>query len=305
MIFIKCHHSLTDGMGIITLFAFLNDESFCPKLIPDLKKPSLLQKLMVACYIPIALVIQYSVTIFYDRKKQNQIFHTPDGKNSGESIFMLSKTYDFNDLRKCYKKYEHVTFNNYIMGVVGKSLKEWYAKNGVQDPGDMIMSVPVNMKIFPKRVEDIDLNNGTSVVTIQVPLVDDLKDAIYKSKARFNKYFNLPTLMASLNLQAFFSYVPPGIGRLVYSVVTKDIDFVLSNVSGAREPLYLCNKEIVSITVFLGLFSNVNMNVIINSYNQKVKVQITADRKMQMPPKEFMALVEENLDRNILEAKRD
>ena len=46
LLFIKCHHSLTDGMGILTLFAFLNDDSFCPKSIPDIKMPTLLQKTM-------------------------------------------------------------------------------------------------------------------------------------------------------------------------------------------------------------------------------------------------------------------
>ena len=143
---------------------------------------------MVYLYVPIALAVQYSVTIFYEKKKQNYIFHTPDQRNSGESVFYASKTYNFEDLRKWYKTFDNVTFNHYIMGIVGKSMNDWYAKNGVKNPGDMIMSCPVNMKVFPKRIEDINLNNGTSVITIQVPVVSDLKEAVFEAKKRFKKY---------------------------------------------------------------------------------------------------------------------
>lgn len=80
---------------------------------------------------------------------------------------------------------------------------------------------------------------------------------------------------------------------------------VLSNVAGSREPLFLCNKEIKSITVFLGLFANVNMNIVINSYNGNLRVQMTADKHIQMNPKEFIDLIEQNIDSNILESKID
>jgi len=187
------------------------------------------------------------------------------------------------------------------MGILGKSISDWYAKNGVHNPGDLVMTVPVNMKTLPERVEDINMNNGTSTVTIHLPIVGNLKEAIYTSKERFAKYFKLPTLLAALNLQAFFSYVPPGIGRAFYKFFTKEIDIVLSNVSGAREAMYFCNREILGITVFLGLFSDVGLNIVVNSYNMKVKVQITADRKIQMDPEQLKDFIEANLDEKILE----
>lgn len=59
------------------------------------------------------------------------------------------------------------------------------------------------------------------------------------------------------------------------------------------------------MTVFLGLFSDINLNIVVNSYNMKVKVQITADKKMQMDPTQLKELIEENLDKKILETKAD
>lgn len=135
--------------------------------------------------------------------------------------------------------YDKATFNNYVMGIVGKSIYDWYTLNGAKDLGDLVLTVPVNMKTLPDKVEDINMNNGTSTVTIQLPIVSDLREAIYQSKRRFEKHYTLPTLLATLGLQDFFSYVPPGLGRMIYKYFTKDIDLVLSNVSGAREPLYL------------------------------------------------------------------
>lgn len=238
LLLIKCHHSFTDGMGVITLFAYLNDSSFCPKLVPKLKKISCWQKILVACFVPVALVMQYNVALFFKLKEQNKKIHTPNGKNSGDSVFLCSKTYHFDDLRKCYKQFDKATFNNYVMGILGKSIHDWYGKNGVSNPGDLILTIPVNMKTLPDKVEEINMNNGTSTITIHLPIVKDLKEAIYESKKRFAKFYNLPTLLAALNLQAFFSYVPPGIGRAVYKFFTKDIDIVLSNVNGTKDALY-------------------------------------------------------------------
>lgn len=244
LLFVKCHHSFTDGVGVITLFSYLNDSSFCPKLIPKFKKITLLQKLMVALFVPAALVVQYNVALFFKLKECNKIIHTKDGRNSGESRFLCSKVYDFEDLRKSYKQFDKITFNNYVMGILGKSINDWYSKNGVQNPGDLILTIPVNMKTLPDRVEDINMNNGTSTVTIHLPVYKDLKTAIYTAKTRFDQFYKLPTLLAALNLQAFFSYVPPGIGRAFYKFFTKDIDLVLSNVSGTREALHIANRKI-------------------------------------------------------------
>lgn len=218
-------------------------------------------------------------------------------------MFLTTKTYDFEDLRKCYKQFDKVTFNNYVMGVLGKSIHEWYAKNGVAKPGPLVMSCPVNMKPFPDSIEKVNLNNGTSAITIHLPVVGDLKEAIYTAKERFAKHFNLPTLMAALELQRFFSYVPPGIGRTIYNFCTKDIDLVMTNVKGTVEPLYLCNKKIHSITPFLGLFSNIGLIVVCNSYNEKVSFTISADRHIQMDPTQLRDFIVRNLDDKILELK--
>lgn len=80
----KCHHSMTDGMGIVTLFALLNDEAFKPKLIPKFKGFTWMQKLMVTLFIPVALIQQYSVALFFKLKECNKIIHTPTNKNTGD-----------------------------------------------------------------------------------------------------------------------------------------------------------------------------------------------------------------------------
>jgi NRPS condensation-like uncharacterized protein len=239
LILVKCHHSLTDGIGIISLFSLLNDGSYHPKNVPKFRGFSIWQKLMVSIFVPMALIMQCSVTLFFKLKDCNRIIHTPDRKNTGDNVFLTTPLYDFADLRKCYKKFDKVTFNNFLMGIVGKSIHQWYAKNGVDEPGSLIVSCPVSMKGFPESIKDVNLNNCTSAVTVQLPIVNDLKQAIYTSKERFAKHFKLPTLIAALEFQKFFSLVPPGIGKALYTIFTQDIDLVLTNVSGTKEPLYI------------------------------------------------------------------
>lgn len=236
---LKCHHSLTDGAGIITLFAFLNDDSLCPKMMPKFKEFSYLQAILLTLFTPISLLWQCSVVWFHKAKEVNKMLHTPDRTLSGDSIFLKTKTFDFKDIRKCYKKFEGATFNNYVMGVLSKSIHSWYEKNGLESPQDLIMSCPVSMKTLPKSIEDINLNNYTSSVTIKLPVMKDLSESIKVTRKRFSTFFKFYHLVPTVNFQKLFRYIPKRIGSYLYTRFLKEVDFLLTNVNGPREPIYL------------------------------------------------------------------
>jgi len=231
-------------------------------MMPKFKEITFWQSFIVSLFTPIALIIQYCVVLFYTARECKNIIHTPNRTLSGESIFLKTKTYDFKDIRKCYKKFKNATFNNYVMGVLSTSMNEWYKKNKVEEPGSLIMSCPVSMKTMPKSVKEINMSNYTSSVTFQFPILEDLKEAIAISKARFSKFFKLHYLMSAINFQLLFRFIPLGIGKYLYNKFLREVDFLLTNVSGPREPIYINNKKILRITPFLNNFSSIDLIIV-------------------------------------------
>lgn len=172
------------------------------------------------------------------------MIHTPDGKLSSETVLLLTKTFDFQDIRKCYKKYENTTFNNYLMGVLSKSMHSWFVKSNVEVLDNLLMACPVSMKAFPTSVKDINMNNYTSNVTIQLPILENMNESLKITKKRFAQFFKLHYLFPTVYFQSLFRYIPRKIGTYMYNRFTKEVDFLLTNVNGPKEPIYLCNKKI-------------------------------------------------------------
>mmetsp|Transcript_16254 Transcript_16254/g.15970 ORF Transcript_16254/g.15970 Transcript_16254/m.15970 type:complete len:120 (+) Transcript_16254:87-446(+) len=100
LLFLKCHHSFTDGVGIITLFALLNDDSLCPKMMPKFKEFSYLQAFMLIAFTPISLICQAAVVWFHKVEESSRMLHTPTGRLSDEAVYLKTKTFNFKDVRK-------------------------------------------------------------------------------------------------------------------------------------------------------------------------------------------------------------
>ncbi|CAI2367841.1 unnamed protein product [Moneuplotes crassus] len=305
LLFLKCHHSFTDGVGIITLFALLNDDSLCPKMMPKFKEFSYLQAFMLIAFTPISLICQAAVVWFHKVEESSRMLHTPTGRLSDEAVYLKTKTFNFKDVRKCYKQFDNTTFNNYVMGVLSKSLHSWFHKNGVEPPKELVMSCPVSMKTLPKSVSDIDLNNYTSSVTMEFPVCESLSESIKITRERFSRFAKFHHLIPTVYFQKLFKYIPRKIGSLLYNNFVKEMDFLLTNVNGPREPIYLCNKQILSITPFLSTFSSLSLVVVCFSYNQKVSFQIIADKQLQMDPADLKEFLETYFDSRVIKLKNE
>ncbi len=137
------------------------------------------------------------------------------------------------------------------MGTLSKSIHSWYQSNDVEVPKDLVMCCPVSMKTLPKSVKDINLNNYTSSVTIRFPVLENLGEALKITKKRFSKFFKFFHLLPTIYMLKLFRFIPHGIGRHMISQFLNEIDFLLTNVNGPREPIYLCNKKIRKSVNFL------------------------------------------------------
>uniref|UniRef100_A0A7S3JG98 O-acyltransferase WSD1 C-terminal domain-containing protein n=1 Tax=Euplotes harpa TaxID=151035 RepID=A0A7S3JG98_9SPIT len=298
VILIKFHHSFTDGGGMLNALTFLNDVKHKPKDLYASREIPFYMRLVTLLLSPYLLVLSL-LQLYIKRWEGSDKIQTADGANSGESTIHKSKVYNLNHLKACYKKYEGVTLNNYMMGIVSKSIHEWYVLNNVAEPKEIIATVPVVMKPFSPTIEKVDIDNCTAGITFSFKLKAELEEAIRVNKTEFERFFNLPFLIHVITSLKLFMYLPTALGALLYHMCCKNIDLTLSNVSCSKEAMYLLDKKIARLYGFLGVFCNCNLIVVLTSYNYELSFQITADKKIQMDPAQLLGLIQANLDSQI------
>ena len=229
----------------------------------------------------------------------SRMIKTKSGENSGDNVWILSKWYKLGDLKKSYKRFKGATMNNFMMGLVSKSIYKWYQMNGVDEPKQISTIVPVVMKPFSPHIDHVNMENGSSGVTFRLKLKENLEDAICQATKGFNFYFKLPYLIHIMIMLKAFGIFPNALGRYLYNFSWWNLDMTMSNVQGGNSPMYLWDKEITNIYGYLAPFWRWNLNFTYNSYREKVFVQITADRHIQMDPKQLMEIFEGFLEDQI------
>ena len=156
--FFKFHHSFTDGAGVINSMLFLNStDRISQEMFKGRGLPFYIKFLNGLLY-PICLII-CSFELWKHDWRGHDMIQTKSGENSGESICILSKTYKLNDIKRCYKRFNKVTMNNFMMGLAAKSIHKWYQLNGVEEPKDISTIIPVVMKPFSPYIDELNIEN--------------------------------------------------------------------------------------------------------------------------------------------------
>ena len=171
---------------------------------------------------------------------------TKSGQNSGENICICSKQYNFEDIRKAYKQYDKATMNNFMMGIISKSISEWYHMNGVEETKDISTIIPVVMKPFSPNINEINIENWTSGITFRFPLKDNLNDAMRETSRNFGFYYQLPHLMSMMIMLRSFAILPNWLSKYLYHFACWNLGMTLSN-----KPILLLSKYSIYLVVII------------------------------------------------------
>ena len=233
------HHSFSDGNGMVNSLTFFSDESRYPKSMPVGR--GIPWYIYVAWGLLVPIMFFYSVPELFPRRWRDWgKIKSPNG-NWGRCTNLISKQYEFKDLKECYKVYNK-TLNSYMMGIVSKSIYEWYSQNGAKDIKNICTIVPIAMKPFVKDIKKINMNNHTSGITWEFPLKPNLQEAINETKKGFDYYFSMPYLIYMIIMVKLFWMFPPDLGRFIYGFFCRNLDLTFTNVPGYKEPMYIWNK---------------------------------------------------------------
>jgi len=112
VMFARAHHGILDGMGTMCFLSSIDGNSNMPA-IPEMKDISFFLKALLFVISPILFV--YSLFIDISVKNDPSPYTLKSGY-SGKKALEISKTYHFDQLRKCYKSYNNAKFNDFFVG---------------------------------------------------------------------------------------------------------------------------------------------------------------------------------------------
>lgn len=231
-------HAFTDGIGVANSFIFFNDKEHRPKSLPgDGKDFPWYLYLFYSFLAPYSFLT--SVHELYPHKSENIKKLKSLIGNSGMTTNLITKEYNFEDIRKCYKKYPGRTYNQFIMGVGSKALHKWFQQYNVNDVKGLVTIAPAAMKPFTADIDKLDLGNYTSGSTFNFPIRGDFEQAMEETTKGFHHYHTIRHLIYTVLMLNIFKLLPPFFGKLTYRTFCNSLDMTFTNVKGFSEPVYI------------------------------------------------------------------
>lgn len=173
MVVIKMHHAFTDGIGYASLMSFINDSQFATTGSKPFPKPTLIQKIVLNLYTPYQVFIGYKLAHdIYTDDEAEKLFEIK-GSPTYQNSFYGSKYINFDDIRKCYRRYPGMTFNDYMLGVISKAFHKINSK-----AKQLVITTPINLRDMPKSIDQMSLDNQVAGIKFTLPISDDIQSTM-------------------------------------------------------------------------------------------------------------------------------
>lgn len=289
------HHSLFDGLSNLYLTWMYTEEPGDKTLLPNIREFTLFEKIIMH----LTLIVSFPMAMLMNllqKKDQNPI-------NNSKPLTGIKKYCYFDDvpfgrIKENFKKIG-VTGNDYFMAVLSKSFKEYFKLKDPNGKYDFVnIAIPINLKNkYPKKFDEVVLENNFSAVNLQLPLIDDVNVEAHKIKKIIDKMKKSAEFLAnSYMLKLGVLLLPKQIMRIFNNFLTCKTTACFSNVPYFRRPLVIANTN-CSLKSTTGFFQNngdIGLTISLLTYCDKIMVGVTADTGRMENPREFIQILKNN-----------
>ena len=295
----RFHHSFTDGVGFVSLMSWLNDNKYWIKNTKLIPKPSIIQNILLTLLFPYFLFKMLSNSRNISSDENAAKIRKMNKEDSYVDLF-ASKTFEFESIRKCYKRFSNTTFNDYLLGVVSKCLHKWFKESGIDNAQKMKILIPINLRSFPSWIEELILDNWLITFSHSLPISDNLEDNIKESKSYLKKYFKIEQFLAVNIAGKIFKNLPNWIlKKFIYDEALSGLDLWFSNLPYSSEPMYILSKKQLSLYPFTNMFKGINLMLVALTYQGQLRFTLMGRRGMALDPKRFIKIVEDTITEEI------
>lgn len=304
LIVYRIHHTVLDGVGLGCLMSCINDKQFTSRLNKAVFKPTTAQKLSIGLNtLPtLAKVVPEMKTWCTDKPslKLTEI----NGPDHYTNKYFATKEYDFKDIMKAYKKFDGMTFNDFMCAIIGKSFNQWFKDYKIEDAKKIGFIIPVNLRDLPTSYEDLHIDNFIASCKFELPIKDDIGSIMSTIKPVILKMTDPYVLYASLNLLKCIPYFPDVMNLQMFDDFTQGCDVSFSNIAFSDREWTINGKKVQNIAFFNNICLGISMAFMAYSYNGKVRFSLQTKKYQRMDASKIMEYICTNLEEEIKKASK-
>ena len=232
VIFIVVHHLIADGMGILSLITFMNDNHNPDNIQQFREIPFFYYYILPLIYIPYGL-FRFSYDAIVRKGDANMYpFALKTGKQSMVKEYHESKCFDLSELKKCYQHFDKMKLNDLVFASISAAFSRHFVELGLpQDKQTHFScSIPVNMKSQPRCLEEVEFCNSCSLWVAKIPLSTDIEYVMKKNREIFDPGFSFTALRFGVWVVSFIGILPELFARLITRDNSKRLNIIILRV---------------------------------------------------------------------------
>ncbi len=296
----KFDHCLSDGLGMLSLIAFIAD-NYNPESYPSIMKNYKISWLKeILSYFSF---IYYGPIFFYNISRKvgdSSPFRNDKKRLSGKVVFPKPFDIEINKFDKLRKELK-ISFNDVILCAVSKAFNRLCSDGSeYKDIKQFKLFFPIGRKPVPKSYDEILINNESNSVSICIPLINPSNKESYEEDKKLanilrntlmKKGFVIASkLMSKLCLELY----PRKVINSTLEDFTNQIDLVVSNLPGPSKKLSYAGYEVNQAKAF-GSLGRARVFLLVFSYDNKVTFNLNIDDSLAIEGEKFMEYLKEEL----------
>jgi hypothetical protein len=122
-----------------------------------------------------------------------------------------------------------------MLAAISTGFDKWLKQNSIKDAKKIVVSMPVNVRPLPKKIEDLKLGNHFMATRCELPLLPTISDAIYECKKAFWSIYSDMMIASMEKLTNVLWFAPHQISNQAADDVFKGIGLAFSNIPFGQE----------------------------------------------------------------------
>jgi hypothetical protein len=302
VVVLQCDHSMGDGIAFVSLFCKLTD-GFTIDKFPPLRRKHILSKILNYIIFPFYLPF-CMIKVFLLRSGPTP-FKFKTGPTMNKKVYQCKKL-EFMPIYKLTKELG-CTFNDFMLAIISKVSKKYSQSLGYKNNSINIIC-PISLREYPTKMEDMKLNTETCASCIQIPLIDDYMDktSIKSISSVAEEYLRNHLFAETLNYSTAFvnKFLPIYVSREVILSSSRHFDFVVSNVPGPKDHIYMCGKKVVDKFMFMRPGTHSTF-IAVTTYLNKIHLILGHDEDIVCNGKEFLEMIYHEIEASINKTKQN
>lgn len=294
---------LSDGIGLVMLLAYLNDELKQSTLVKSSYGIDFFKKFLAPFVMfPICFMRMGKLTgEIHEDPNQKLMKLTPCAQSSMKEL-IISKGYQVStikaDLKKNYPEYK---INDYLTAHLSSAFAEYLPKVGDSKVKVMRGFLAVNIRDpdeFSSHPESVVFANINAPAPFQFIVDSDIKKAMKTHKDQFNAFLDRHMIRMNVLTERCFTAFGDWVIDKIYNALAQ-FEFAITNVAGPSTEMKFNGKKILKIIPFANTVGISGLTVLYFSYLDELKVYFCKDSNLPLDCDALMKVFEQKLDESL------